>query len=157
MSTMTAKIDAKKRVSVPAAFRAVAGEQGFDGIFVYPAFTEVAIEGGGQTLIDDIDEMVRRLDPYSAEHNALAAALFSDSYRLPFDQDGRVILPEFLLAHAKIAQDLLFVGMGQKFQIWSPSAFAAWRAQARTLAQENRGLLRSLRRRAPTGDERGGA
>lgn len=147
MSTMMARIDAKKRVSVPAAFRAIAGEQGFDGIFVYPAFTEAAIEGGGQALMDDIGEMVERLDPYSAEHNALAAALFGDSYRLPFDQDGRVILPELLLAHAAIKQELLFVGMGQKFQIWAPSAFAAWRADARARAQEHRGLLRSLRRR----------
>ncbi|HCD16535.1 MAG TPA: division/cell wall cluster transcriptional repressor MraZ, partial [Rhodobiaceae bacterium] len=50
-STITSKIDAKGRVSVPSVFRSAIAAQNGDvasphGIFVYPSFTENAIEGG---------------------------------------------------------------------------------------------------------------
>ena len=54
MSTINSKIDAKGRVSVPSVFRSAIAAQNGDvasphGIFVYPSFTENAIEGGGQS------------------------------------------------------------------------------------------------------------
>ncbi len=149
MSTITSKIDAKGRVSVPSVFRSAIAAQNGDvasphGIFVYPSFTENAIEGGGQSLMNDIGAMVDRLDLFAEERDALATSLFADSHHLTFDADGRVSLPETLLAHANIDKSLSFVGLGGKFQIWDPDRFAAFRANARSMALEKRTMLRSL-------------
>ncbi len=149
MSTVTSKIDAKGRVSVPSVFRSAIISQngesaGPHGIFVYPSFTENAVEGGGQSLMSDIGTMVERLDLFAEERDALAASLFADSHHLSFDADGRVSLPLALLAHAGIEKDLCFVGLGGKFQIWNPDTYADFRAKARAMALEQRGLLRSL-------------
>jgi len=149
MSTISAKIDAKGRVSVPSAFRAVVTAQGRDpqgphGIFVYPSFTVDAVEGGGSALMENINTMVERLDLFTEERDALAASLFGDSHQLTFDADGRVSLPEALLAHAHISGQMCFVGLGEKFQIWEPERYAVYRDQARKKAMENRSLLRSL-------------
>lgn len=149
MSTVTSKIDAKGRVSVPSVFRSAIASQNGDvaaphGIFVYPSFTEGAIEGGGQSLMNDIGTMVDRLDLFTEERDALAASLFADSHHLNFDADGRVSLPATLLAHAGIEKELCFVGLGGKFQIWNPQKYADFRGKARALALEQRGLLRSL-------------
>ena len=144
LSTVTNKIDSKGRVSVPAAFRAVASAQGFNGIYLYPSFTEQAIEGGGQFLMDNVSQMVARLDPYSDEGSALATALFADSHQIHFDGDGRISLPDILLEHAGINKAITFVGLGAKFQIWEPAKFDAYRADARAQARQHRGLLRSL-------------
>ena len=162
MSTVTSKIDAKGRVSVPSVFRSAiilqnGASQNGDiaaphGIFVYPSFTEGAIEGGGQSLMNDIGTMVDRLDLFTEERDALAASLFADSHHLTFDADGRVSLPPTLLAHAGIEKELCFVGLGGKFQIWNPQSYADFRAKARELALEQRGLLRSLS--APPGEDR---
>ena len=150
MSTITGKIDAKGRVSVPSVFRSVIaaqnGDRGSHGIFLYPSFIEAAIDGGGATLMNDIHTMVDNLDSYTEEHAALATALFADSHHLLFDGDGRVSLPASLLSHAEIDKTLCFVGLGGKFQIWNPSAYAAFRQRARTKALASRNLLRS-----PTG------
>ena len=107
MSTISGKIDAKGRVSVPSVFRsAISAQNGAaqsgasQGIFVYPSFTENAIEGGGHTLMNDIGAMVERLNLFAEERDALAASLFADSHHLNFDADGRVSLPAALLAHA---------------------------------------------------------
>ena len=99
MSTISGKIDAKGRVSVPYVFRsAISAQNGAaqsgasQGIFVYPSFTENAIEGGGHTLMNDIGAMVERLNLFAEERDALAASLFDDSHHLNFDADGRVSL-----------------------------------------------------------------
>ena len=157
MSTVTSKIDAKGRVSVPSVFRSAIASQNGDvaaphGIFVYPSFTEGANEGGGQALMTDIATMVDRLDLFTEERDALAASLFADSHHLTFDADGRVSLPPTLLAHAGIEKELCFVGLGGKFQIWNPQSYADFRAKAREMALQQRGLLRSLS--APPGEDR---
>lgn len=155
MSTITGKIDAKGRVSVPSVFRsAISAQNGAaqsgapplnpQGIFVYPSFTENAIEGGGHSLMNDIGTMVERLNLFAEERDALAASLFADSHHLNFDADGRVSLPATLLAHAGIEKELSFVGLGGKFQIWNPQSFADFRSKSRAMALEQRGLLRSL-------------
>ncbi|MDD9798686.1 MAG: hypothetical protein OXT03_06305 [Alphaproteobacteria bacterium] len=144
LSTISSKLDAKGRVSVPVAFRTAAAAQGFGGIYVYPSFTMQAIEGGGQLLMDNVSQMISQLPPYTDERDALATALFAENYQLQFDGDGRVSLPESLLAHAGIEKGLVFVGLGAKFQIWEPSQFATYREKARQLARQHRGLLHSL-------------
>ena len=123
------------------------------GIFVYPSFTENAIEGGGHTLMNDIGAMVERLNLFAEERDALAASLFADSHHLNFDADGRVSLPAALLAHAGIEKELCFVGMGGKFQIWNPQGFADFRSKSRAMALEQRGLLRSLSHAPPGGTD----
>ena len=160
MSTISGKIDAKGRVSVPSVFRsAISAQNGAaqsgapQGIFVYPSFTENAIEGGGHTLMNDIGAMVERLNLFAEERDALAASLFADSHHLNFDADGRVSLPAALLAHAGIEKELCFVGMGGKFQIWNPQGFANFRSKSRAMALEQRGLLRSLSHAPPGGTD----
>ena len=144
LSTVTSKIDSKGRISVPAAFRSVAVSQGFNGIYLYPSFTESAIEGGGQVLMDSVSQMLAQIDPYTDESGALSTALFADSYQMHFDGDGRISIPEMLLDHAGIDKGLIFVGLGAKFQIWNPEKFAIYREAAREKARQHRGLLRSL-------------
>lgn len=163
MSTIEGKIDAKGRVSVPAVFRAaIIAQTGViptgsvaqpHSIFVYPSFTENTIEGGGIHLSQSYNQMVDRLDPFSEEYEAMASVLFGDSHTLTFDADGRVSLPDALLQHAEIDKSLCFVGMGSKFRIWNPEAYAAHRAKARATALENRALLKSLSTPPPGGSK----
>ena len=163
MSTIAGKIDAKGRVSVPSVFRsAISAQNGTSqapatspAIFLYPSFTETAIEGGGHALMNDIGTMVERLDLFTEERDALAASLFADSHHLNFDSDGRVSLPAALLAHAGIDKELVFVGLGGKFQIWNPARFAEFRSKSRAMALEQRGLLRSPAGVAPPGTDNG--
>ena len=39
---------------------------------------------------------------------------------MQFDTEGRVSLSAKLLDHAKIKNNVLFVGLGKTFQIWEP-------------------------------------
>ena len=146
VSTFTNKIDAKGRVSIPASFRAVltrdsyAGGEG-SGIYCYPSLDAPALDAGGERLAKKIDGLLSGLPDYSDERDQLSVALYSDVQVLNIDGDGRIVLPPALRQQAGITTEVTFVGMGDKFQIWEPKAFEAYRASARDKVQEHRRLF----------------
>lgn len=119
------KIDRKGRVSVPKAFRDTlsGGSPGFVGIYVYPSFTAAAIEGCSEEFMSRVSESISELDLFSEEQDDLASILLSSAHALPFDPEGRVILPDVLIQHAKLDAEAAFVGRGQSFQIWNPEIY----------------------------------
>jgi MraZ protein len=46
-----------------------------------------------------------------------------------------------LLNHAKIKNNILFVGLGKTFQIWDPKIFEKFKILARKIAYQNRSNL----------------
>ena len=142
VSTFTNKIDAKGRVSVPAAFRAVLERDGYaGGIYCYPSLDAPALDAGGERLAQKIDGLLAGLPDYSDERDELSVALYGDVQILAIDGDGRIVLPQSLRAHADIAGQVTFVGLGVKFQIWQPERFQERRARAREKVHEHRRLL----------------
>lgn len=135
LSTYINKIDSKGRVSVPAPFRAVLATQSFQGIILMRSNTHECLEGFGWSAMDDIGQRLDRFDLFSSDQDDLATAIFGESVQLPFDGDGRVILPRALIDFASIDGQVSFVGLGRKFQIWSPQLFDARRELARKNVQ----------------------
>lgn len=150
VSTFTNKIDAKGRVSIPAPFRAVlqrdayggtGSSDGASGIYCYPSLDAPALDAGGERLAQKIDRLLSGLPDYSDERDELSVALYGDVHVLSVDGDGRIVLPEGLRAHAGLTAQVTFVGLGDKFQMWSPEAFDARREAARAKVHEHRRLL----------------
>ncbi len=157
VSTFTNKIDAKGRVSIPAAFRAVLQHDGYSGgIYCYPSLDAPALDAGGERLAKKIDGLLSGLPDYSDERDELSVALYGDVQVLAIDGDGRIVLPQGLRAHAQIERQVTFVGLGDKFQIWQPELFQDRRARAREKVQEHRQLFaRQFAGRRRGGDDGG--
>ena len=66
----------------------------------------------------------------------------SESENLQFDTEGRVSISQKLLNHAKIKNNVLFVGLGKTFQIWEPRNFDKFKTFARKKAFQNRSYLK---------------
>jgi MraZ protein len=60
---------------------------------------------------------------------------------LKFDRDGRVIVGGGLIAHANITDEIVFVGLSDKFQMWNPQAFDVHLAIAGERVRKHRLLL----------------
>ena len=117
-------------MSIPASYRAVLARDGFDGLYCYPALDLPAIDAGGNALMAEIEALIERFAPYSEEREQFAAALYGTSETLKIDGEGRVSLTEPLKVHAGIKDEVAFVGLGHKFQIWEPDRFRAQLAEA---------------------------
>lgn len=138
LGTHQNRLDAKGRVSVPAAFRAVLREQSEDGgaaLVLRPSHTQPCIEAWPSGAFQQLATPLDRLDLFSEDHDDLAAALYADAFPVESDKEGRIVLPETLVAHAGLTEAVVFMGLGRIFQIWEPQAAERRRAEARERAR----------------------
>lgn len=141
VATYTNRLDGKGRVSVPAPFRQVLTRENQDGVYCYPALDRPAIDGGGTRLQQAIAERLAVFETFSEDHESLSTAFYGESRVLKIDGDGRVVLPDEFRDYAGIADAVVFVGQGYKFQIWEPGRFAERQREARShLRSLTRGL-----------------
>jgi len=123
-------IDKKGRVSVPKPFRAALEVEGFAGIYAYPLFKFPAVEACGEAFMTRLSASLDQLDMFSDDQDDLAAVILENAHALAFDTEGRITLPEPLIAAGGFTSKALFVGRGGRFQIWAPNAYKAHRADA---------------------------
>lgn len=139
LSTYVNKVDKKGRVSVPAPYRAALANQSFQGLVAYPSLTDPAIEAFGRDVLERMNEerLTRRIAGgdfeqalIGSQDDDLVDTIMAMASEMPFDGEGRVILPPALAAHAGIEDRAAFVGRGPRIQIWAPERFEARHADA---------------------------
>ena len=142
LSNYENKIDKKGRVSVPATFRSYLNTLGYNGFISYPSFNHSALEACSQDRIEKLSSTIDSLNPFEEKRDYFATSVLSESESHQFDTEGRVSISEKLLNHAKIKNNVLFVGLGRTFQIWEPTNFEKFKSLARKKAFQNRSNLK---------------
>ena len=142
LSNYENKLDKKGRVSVPASFRSHLSALGYNGFIAYPSFNHEALEACSQDRIEKLSSTIDSLNPFEEKRDFFATSVLSESASLLFDGEGRVLVSEKLLSHAKIKNNILFVGLGKTFQIWEPKIFERFKVVARKKAYQNRASLK---------------
>ena len=137
ISTVIGSLDSKGRVCIPAANRhilaaqAPQGNQGTAGVYICPSFSESALEAFGQTLLESVSARLAGQDPFfSPNHDDQAIAIIARTQLLVADDQGRVRLPDAMIAHARLKDRVAFVGKSAKFQIWDWDTYGPAEAEA---------------------------
>ena len=142
LGTHLSRRDAKGRVSVPAPFRAglrAGSKDGVAALVLRPSHKHPCIEAWPEAVFQALATPLDRLDLFSEAHDELAFSIYSDACALEADREGRIVLPESLVAYAGLGEQVAFLGLGRTFQLWEPAAAERRRAEARERARE-RGL-----------------
>ena len=147
LSTIERQLDSKRRIVLPVDFRAVAAGP-FDGVFCFPSIEADCLEGGGQALFDTYRGVIDELPFGDALRSALETSVMGGMAKLSWDPAGRITLPESLCEMFGLTDWVSVVGMGDRFQIWSKTAFAAHREQQRLFAREELTAMRLRQRTA---------
>ncbi len=142
LSSFENKIDKKGRVSVPSTYRSHLNSMGYNGFITYPSFNHSALEACSQDRIEKLSNTIDSLNPFEEKRDYFATSVLSESVNLQFDTEGRVSFTQKLLDHAKIKNNVLFVGLGKTFQIWEPKIFEKFKIVARKKAYQNRSSLK---------------
>ena len=124
------RVDQKGRVSVPAPFRRVLEEGDPDWqpgqnptfVLVYGITGGSCLEGYTVAGAAAIDERIARV-PDRKMREALQRKFDSQSAYAQVDENGRIVLPQKLRDMFGLAEEALFAGMGEKFQVWEPEAY----------------------------------
>ena len=70
-------------------------------------------------------------DPFfSASFDDEATALIARTQNLPIDENGRMRIPDAMIEHAGLKDQIVFVGKAQKFQIWDADRYAPGRSRS---------------------------
>ena len=134
------KLDSKNRVSIPAPFRQalkkLAGGQDAPTVSVIlrPSHQYPCIEVWPEQYFLALSAQLDALPEFSVERQDLATTLYGDAFPVESDKEGRIVLPENLIAYATLSDGADIMGQGKTFQIWEPAAGARRRSEARVNA-----------------------
>lgn len=107
-------LDSKDRMTIPAKFRELVGEgvfvfQGFDHnlmVFTKDHFGILSQQVDGTDLANSDARLMRRL-------------FFATAEWVEMDKAGRILIPGFLKEAAGLSNEVVLVGAGKFFEIWS--------------------------------------
>ena len=142
LGSHTNRIDKKGRIATPADFRKVLDTETLNGFVCIPSLSGPYLDCGGWDLLDRFQDMIDGLDPFDPDREDFEIAIMGRAREINFDADGRVILPQGLRDHAKLAEEACFVGRGSFFQIWNAADVEERFSQAHERARERRFVLK---------------
>ncbi len=149
LSKVVKNIDKKGRVSVPAHFRQILGNQTDNGsntpLVVYPSIKHQAIEACSIERLMQLHELISELDPYSEERDAFETLILGEAVQLSCDSEGRIMMPKHLLEFGDINERICFLGKGKVFEMWNPELLDKHLTNAKMIAKENRNLLKNIK------------
>lgn len=131
LSHVTNRIDAKGRVSVPSAFRAVLVQDEIQDLFCFQDFVFPAISVGGPELLARFERQFAGADPFLPQANEMSLLIHGGSVFMRLDAEGRLMVTDFIRDFTGITTDVTFVGRSDHFQLWQPQAFLERQALAR--------------------------
>lgn len=130
------RLDAKGRVAVPAEFRRALDAEKERGFYCLMSVQYDYLECGGGDFILDYKRTIRDLPPFSAERELLEEHILGSLRFLPFDTEGRVVIPDAFRKHAGLVERVHFQGRGDTFVISDADATESRLAKTRDQARK---------------------
>ncbi len=116
VSNFRHSLDSRSRVTVPASWRVDGDEGNYYLAWIHP---EGCIAVFPPEMQEEMVEKVKNAAQSNLQAQALLRQLFGNAAMLGCDKQGRILLNENLCKQAGISKDVVMVGLGRNFQIWS--------------------------------------
>ncbi len=138
VGTHTGKLDRKGRISVPAPFRAELEAAATNQLVFRIAHTHPCIEARSRPVFQQIVDSIEALPHFSEERELLEATLIAGSEMLKLDGEGRLVLPQEMIEELALGDQVVFLGKGNRFEIWNEAAGRAHVLESKQRARELR-------------------
>lgn len=121
---LSGSLDKKGRICIPAPFRHILASQSPNAVYVRKALLAPSLEAFGASVMQRFHEAQSESDPFfMGSHDTAAFALLALSHELGIDDTGRVRIPDEFIAHAGLTENVTFIGIGRRFEIWDAARF----------------------------------
>jgi MraZ protein len=138
VGTHFGKLDRKGRISVPARFRDELEAALTNHIVLRVSHQNPCIEVRTKTAFNTMVKGILAMEHFSEDRDDLETAIVAGSTELKLDGEGRVVLPETLIAAIPLQEDIAFLGKGERFEIWDGPAARARIAEATARVMQKR-------------------
>lgn len=120
LGNIEAKIDAKGRAFLPAAFRKVLQQQEQVNLVLRKdVFQDCLVLFPESVWNEQMSMMRSRLSRWDREQQLVFRQYVSDVELVSLDGNGRFLIPRRFQQMAGITQELKFIGMGDTIEIWA--------------------------------------
>ena len=131
------RLDAKGRLFIPASYRRILAEMkaqklflrsepGIDCLTVFPQ----------EVWMERLNQLASRLDDWNSDDLSLLLQLNSEAEEVQPDSQGRLLLSKkHLQAIKSTGQELLIVGLMNRFTIWDKKVYEGFRLSSQELSQ----------------------
>jgi transcriptional regulator MraZ len=132
-------LDAKGRLAMPARYRArvEAMAEGRLIITIDPKSTCLLLYPLPEW--EKIEEKIGKLSSFHKPTRRIQRLLIGHATEVELDSNGRLLLPTLLREYAHLDKQVMLVGQGKKFEIWSEANWQAGREE--WLAEESQDEL----------------
>lgn len=137
LGTYPAKLPENHRTSIPAPFRQeLVGKiiiaKWYEGCLVLVSKESVValltrILGKNKLITDPVR---------GSEH-----FIFTSAYELETDAQGRIVIPESLISYAGLTEDVYFLGVGDRVEVWDKQI---WDGKEKEIVKEAAGYIEEL-------------
>lgn len=139
IGNIEARADEKGRIFVPATYRKILSDQISKRIVMRRDTDNECLIFYPETIWNEkVGQLRHALDEWDPEDQMLLMQFMSDAEFLDMDNQGRILLQKKNLETIGVQQDVLFVGMLDRFALWNPNTFAAKRIDQRELSDRIR-------------------
>ena len=120
IGNIEAKVDAKGRAFLPAAFRKVLQESGEESLVLRKDIFEPCLVLYPESAWNrQLDMLRQKLNRWDGKKQAMFRQFVIDAELITLDSNGRMLIPKRHLKLAEIAPDVRFIGMDDTIEIWS--------------------------------------
>ena len=129
------RLDEKGRIFIPAAYRKILAEANSKRIVMRrDTDNECLMFYPEHVWNEKVEQLRAALDEWDPEDQLILMQFMADAEYLEMDGQGRILLQKKNLETIEAQQDVLFVGMLNRFALWTPEIFAAKRLSQSELA-----------------------
>lgn len=146
LGDIEAKMDAKGRVFLPAAFRKVLQASGEEGLVLRrDAFEPCLTLYPESVWFGMVNALRRRLNRWNAHDQAVLREFLRSASSVALDSNGRLLIPRRELEAVGISQDVRFVGMDDCIELWGSDMQANTAMDAGEFAQALQAAMATAR------------
>lgn len=124
-------MDDKGRVAIPVKFRkllqkGVVVTRGIEThLYIYPA-----------EVWEKLAAKLSQLPINQSNSRAFSRHMLGGAVEADIDSQGRILIPEFLRAHAEVADEAVMVGLYDKIEVWSVARWKEYRERIESNTEE---------------------
>ncbi len=120
----THSLDTKGRVALPAKFRPKLGDgaiiaRGLDHclfVFTKESWEKLTVKIAGMSFM-------------KSDSRAFARLMLAGASEVEFDNQGRILIPEYLRAYASIKKQAIFAGLYDRIEIWDEANWKSYKSK----------------------------
>ncbi len=129
-------LDGKGRVSVPSQFRQVLSSKNINSIIIVNHFDNCLYAYTPESWRELLD-VVSKLPQSKKEVKRYQRFVISSAVECQLDKSGRILIPQKHREYAQIDKEVLFAGVGTRFEIWSKELWDKELEEAKEMLQDS--------------------